>query len=93
MIHPHHPYYGQRLEVLGHRTGADPLIYVRLPDGTKSSVEPEWVSDSMDSDRPTLPVAHLLRFDGLYAVARLIEQMRRGGHSPKSIGEVPSRRG
>jgi hypothetical protein len=85
MIHPHHPCYDQRLLVIGRRAGIDPLIYVRLPDGTKSTVRPEWVVDSTDCDQPERPPSHLLELEGLRAVARLIEQMRKEGRFPKRI--------
>ena len=92
VTHPHHRYYGHKLEVLGRRAGPDPLIYVRLPDGAKSSLRPEWVSDATDSDQPATSANYLLAFDGLCAAARLIEQMRREGRVIKECGRVSRRR-
>lgn len=87
MTHPHHPCYGQRLLVIGHRTGVDPLVYVRLPNGTKSTVRPEWVSDSTAPDQPVRLPLHLLELEGLRAAGRLIDRLREEGRFPKKAGK------
>lgn len=85
MIHPHHPFYGQRLPVIGYRTGLDPLIYVRLPDGNKATVMPEWVISGTDEGQQSQPPSHLLALEGLRTAARIIEKMRKEGRYPEHL--------
>ena len=75
--HPHHPLYGQQVEVIFIRRGSDPDLIVRLPTGQHAAIAQSWTRDG------TLPVAdppatppHLLAVEGLRQAARFIANRR-----------------
>jgi len=83
VTHPFHPLCGQQVEVVRIRTGADPDLIVRHPDGLHAAIAVEWTNYAAlpDLDLPAIP-PNLLDFDGLWQAAQLIEHIRREGRVP-----------
>jgi len=80
VTHPFHPLRGQQVEVVRIRSGADPDLIVRHPDGRHAAIAVDWTDYAAlpDIDPPPIP-PNLLDFDGLWQAAQLIERIRREG--------------
>jgi Family of unknown function (DUF5372) len=85
ITHPHHPLCGQPVEIVRVRRGTDPDLVVRLPDGQHSAIAMSWTNyvTSAEHELPAIS-PHLLDFDGLCQVVRLIEHIRQDGRYPLS---------
>jgi len=83
ITHPHHPLYGQQVEVIRIRRGTDPDLIVRLPSGIHAAIAMSWTNyaTSSDSEPPPVPT-HLLDIDGLRQIVQLLDQIRQEGRSP-----------
>jgi hypothetical protein len=75
--HPHHPLYGQQVEVLFVRRGSDPDLIVRLPTGEHAAIAQSWTHDGPLPvlTAPASPL-RLLAVDGLRHAAQFIAQLR-----------------
>ena len=66
VLYPHHPFYGQDLEVFGGAGGNRDIIYVRLPNKATRGI-PAWMFDEgicgliRASDRPIVDATALLK--------------------------------
>jgi hypothetical protein len=86
VTHPHHPLYGQRVQLIRIRRGPDPDLIIRMPDGYHGAIAASLtdyagVSPAEGGPRE-LP---LLSIEGLWQIAQFIEQHRclyapAGGH-------------
>ena len=83
--HPHHPLRGQRVEIVRIRSGADPDLVIRKPDGRCIVVAMSCTDYAAlpEPDRSHVS-PHLLDFDGLCRVAHLIDRMRCDGRVPQA---------
>lgn len=86
MTHPHHPLYGQRVQLIRVRRGPDPDLIVRLPDGYHGAIAASLTDYGGPSD-PTLLAAAppLLSVEGLWQIAQWVAQHQErhtpaGGH-------------
>lgn len=82
VIHPYHPLYGQQVEIIQIRRGADPDLIVRLPSGLHVAIAMSWTNYARAPDE-ALPTGapHLLAISGLRQVAQLIAQLPQAGSS------------
>jgi hypothetical protein len=88
ITHPFHPLRGQQVEIIRIRSGTDPNLIVRLPDGSHAAVAVDWTDYATSSDLEPLSVPpHLLDFDGLCQVVQFIDRIRQEGQYPASDGE------
>jgi hypothetical protein len=78
VIHPHHPLYRQRVEVIRVRRGPDPDLIIRMPDGYHGAIAASLTdfAGSVEPD-PSATEPPLLSIEGLWCIAQLIEQQRR----------------
>jgi hypothetical protein len=79
ITHPHHPLYGQRVEVVFVRRGADPDLIVRLPDGEHAAIAQSWTRDEAAPDAPVAGPLRLLDVAGLRQAAQFVAQLRQRG--------------
>jgi hypothetical protein len=89
ITHPHHPLYGQRVEVIFVRRGADPDLIVRLPGGEHAAIAQSWTRDAVAPDAPVARPLRLLDVAGLRQAAQLVAQLRQregSGGSPPDGG-------
>jgi hypothetical protein len=88
ITHPHHPLYGQQVEIVRIRRGTDPDFIIRLPDGLHAAIAmslTDYAAPS-DHDPPPAPM-HLLDFNGLCQVVQLIDHIRQEGRYPAGDSE------
>ncbi|MBU1752151.1 MAG: Y4bD/Y4pK family protein [Chloroflexi bacterium] len=83
ITHPFHPLYGQQVEVVRSRWGADPDLIVRLPEGGHVAVAVDWTdyAAATEFDRPPGP-PHLLDFAGLAQARQLIDRICQESRGP-----------
>jgi hypothetical protein len=83
ITHPHHPLYGQQVEIVRIRRGTDPDLIIRLPDGLHAAIAMSLTDYAapLDHDPPSAPM-HLLDFNGLCQVVQLIDLIRQEGRYP-----------
>ena len=83
MTHPHHPLYGQRVQLVRVRRGRDPDLIVRLSDGYHGAIAASLTDYAGAAPVAPDPVAPpLLLLEGLWQIAQFIEQQhQRGGHA------------
>ena len=83
MTHPHHPLYGQHVQLIRVRRGRDPDLIIRLPDGYHGAIAASLTDYAgatlVDPDAVEPP---LLLLEGLWQMAQWIAQQQRlpGGH-------------
>jgi hypothetical protein len=80
VTHPHHPLYGQCVQIIRVRRGRDPDLIIRLPDGyhgaiAASSTDYAPLSEAQACGEPP----PLLSLAGLWQIAQFIEQKRLAG--------------
>ncbi|HEY6411540.1 MAG TPA: DUF5372 family protein [Ktedonobacteraceae bacterium] len=86
VTHPHHPLHGQRVQLIRVRRGPDPDLIIRMPDGYHGAIAAsltDYAGTSEPASNATEPP--LLSLEGLWQIARFIEQQRQlnllpGGH-------------
>jgi hypothetical protein len=75
VTHPHHPLYGQRVQLIRVRRGPDPDLIIRLPDGSHGAIAASLTdyggSAQADSSGCEPP---LLSLEGLWQMAQFIAQ-------------------
>lgn len=92
ITHPNHPLFGQRVEVVRRRRGADPDLIIRLADGTHAAVAAS-LTDELGLVGPDPALAGplpLLDLDGLRRAAQFIRHLRQIGRFPGSKSTSPS---
>ena len=79
VTHPHHPLYGQQVEIIRVRRGPDPDLIIRHIDGYHGAIAASWTTYAFASD--ALPVERLpvLDLEGLCQLARVVEQLQERG--------------
>jgi hypothetical protein len=83
ITHPHHPFAGQRVDVIRIRRGPDPDLIVRLPDSTHMAIAMSW-TDYATAPPRALPVSTipLLDLDGLRQVVQCLDRLRAERRGP-----------
>ena len=77
MTHPHHPLYGQRVQLVRVRRGRDPDLIVRLPDGFHGAIAASLTDYAGAAPvDPTAGEPPLLLLEGLWQIAQWIAQRR-----------------
>jgi hypothetical protein len=81
VTHPHHPLYGQQVEIIRVRRGADPDLIIRHLDGYHGAIAASWTTyasapDALPDEKPPL-----LDLEGLCQLARVVEQLQERGHA------------
>ena len=83
VTHPHHPLYGQHVQLIRVRRGRDPDLIICLPDGYHGAIAASLTDYAgaalVDPDAVEPP---LLLLEGLWQMAQWIAQQQRlpGGH-------------
>jgi hypothetical protein len=74
VTHPHHPLYGQRVQIIRVRRGRDPDLIIRLPDGYHGAIAASFTdyasSPEVQASEEPPP---LLSLAGLWQMAQFIE--------------------
>lgn len=77
MIHPHHPLYGQRVQLIRVRRGADPDLIIRMPDGYHGAIAASLTDYAGTSQAdPGTAKPSLLSIEGLWKITQWIAQQR-----------------
>jgi hypothetical protein len=82
IIHPHHPFSGQRVEIVSIGRGIDPDLIVKLPDGRHFPI-PLTGTDYARPSQTTEPLTltgHRLDIEGLRQIRRRLDEL---GRSPR----------
>jgi len=91
ITHPHHPLYGQQVEGVRIRRGADPDLIIQLPNGLHAAIAMSWTDyvarSEPDPEHSSLP-SHLLDLDGLRQAAQLIERIFQDGRYPTADAQA-----
>jgi Family of unknown function (DUF5372) len=78
VTHPHHPLYGQHVQLVRVRRGPDPDLIVRMPDGYHGAIAAsltDYIGASEAASSVTEPP--LLAIEGLWRIAQFVEQQQR----------------
>ena len=75
MTHPHHPLYGQQVEIIRVRRSRDPDLIIRHLDGYHGAIAASWTTYASIADELACEKPALLDLEGLLQVARLVEQL------------------
>ena len=92
MTHPHHPLYGQRVQLIRIRRGPDPDLIIRMPDGYHGAIAASLTDyagvSPADGGPRELP---LLSIEGLWQIAILYPSLRAVKVQVKveSMGRLP----
>jgi len=76
VIHPHHPLYGQQVEIMRIRRGADPDLIIRHLDGYHGAIAASWTTYASTAEALSTERPPLLDLEGLHQLARLVEQLQ-----------------
>lgn len=84
MTHPHHPLYGQRVEIIRVRRAADPDLIIQMPDGYHGAIAASWTDYARSANAESvLDPPALLTIEGLWQMAQFVERCRTRSHLPK----------
>lgn len=78
VTHPHHPLYGQHVQLVRVRRGPDPDLIIRMPDGYHGAIAAsltDYIGASEAASSVTEPP--LLAIEGLWRIAQFVEQQQR----------------
>jgi hypothetical protein len=75
VTHPHHPLYGQQVEIIRVRRGPDPDLIIRHLDGYHGAIVASWTSYSSAGDALASEKPSLLDLEGLCQLAQYVEQL------------------
>lgn len=76
VTHPHHPLYGQQVEIIRVRRGPDPDLIIRHVDGYHGAIAASWTTYASAPDALLCEEPPLLDLEGLCQLARFVEQLR-----------------
>jgi hypothetical protein len=76
VIHPHHPLYGQHVEIIRIRRGADPDLFIRHLDGYHGAIAASWTTYASASGALAAEQPPLLDLEGLHLLAQVVEQLQ-----------------
>jgi Family of unknown function (DUF5372) len=77
VTHPHHPLYGQRIQIIRVRRGRDPDLIIRMPDGYHGAIAASFTdyAPSLEAQASREPPP-LLSLTGLWQMVQFLEQKR-----------------
>ena len=75
VTHPHHPLYGQQVEIIRVRRGPDPDLIIRQVDGYHGAIAASWTTYASTSDELVGEKPALLDLEGLLQVVHLVKQL------------------
>jgi uncharacterized protein DUF5372 len=79
VTHPHHPLYGQRVQLIRVRRGPDPDLIIRLPDGYHGAIAASLTDYNGPPDPDVSPMnPPLLSLEGLWRIAQWVQQQHEG---------------
>jgi uncharacterized protein DUF5372 len=81
VTHPHHPLYGQQVEIIRVRRGADPDLIIRHIDGYHGAIAASWTTYASAPDALLAEKPPLLDLEGLCQLARFVEQLQERSHA------------
>jgi hypothetical protein len=76
VIHPHHALYGQQVEIMRIRRGADPDLIIRHLDGYHGAIAASWTTYASTTEALSTERPPLLDLEGLHQLARLVEHLQ-----------------
>ena len=76
VIHPHHPLYGQQVEIIRVRRGPDPDLIIRQLDGSHGAIAASWTTYASAPETLAPKKPPLLDLEGLCQLALLVEQIQ-----------------
>lgn len=78
MTDPHHPCFGQQLEIIRVQRTAAPQLIFRLPDGSTSAIAASWTSypDPRPSSNSSPTQLPLLELNQLRQLSRFVKVLR-----------------
>ena len=76
VIHPHHPLYGQQVEIIRVRRGPDPDLIIRHLDGYHGAIAASWTTYASASDALPGEKPPVLDLEGLCQLARVVEHLQ-----------------
>jgi hypothetical protein len=80
VTHPHHPLYGQSVEIIRVRRGPDPDLIIRHLDGYHGAIAASWTSYASATETFPSEQPPLLDLEGLCQLTRLVEQLEQRRH-------------
>ncbi len=84
VTHPHHPLYGQQVEIIRVRRGPDPDLIIRHIDGYHGAIAASWTSYASAAGVPVFQTPPLLDLEGLCHLAHCVEHLEeRSRHALK----------
>ena len=86
VTHPHHPLYGQQVEIVRVRRGPDPDLIIRHLDGYHGAIAASWTTYASAPEKLPSEKPPLLDLEGLCQLARLVEHLQERGHALGRIG-------
>ena len=81
VTHPHHPLYGQRVQLIRVRRGPDPDLIIRLLDGYHGAIAASWTTYASASGALPAEKPPVLDLEGLCQLARVVEQLQERSHA------------
>lgn len=75
VTHPHHPLYGQQVEIIRVRRGPDPDLIIGHVDGYHGAIAASWTTYASASGALPAEKPPFLDLEGLLQLARLVEQL------------------
>ena len=81
VIHPHHPLYGQQVEIIRVRQGPDPDLIIQHVDGYHGAIAASWTTYASASGVLPTEKPPLLDLEGLHLLAHLVEQLQERSRS------------
>ena len=76
VTHPHHPLYGQQVEIIRVRRGPDPDLIIRHLDGYHGAIAASWTTYASASGALPAEQPPLLDLEGLHRLACLVEHLQ-----------------
>src|SRR5258708_5927496 len=80
---PHHPHYGQQVEIIRVRRGPDPDLIIRHIDGYHGAIAASWTTYASAPDALPAEKPPVLDLEGRCQLARVVEQLRERNHVPE----------
>jgi hypothetical protein len=81
VTHPHHPLYGQQVEIIRVRRGPDPDLIIRHVDGYHGAIAASWTTYASAPDALPFKEPPLLDLEGICQLARFVAQLQERSHA------------
>ena len=76
VIHPYHPLYGQQVEIIRIRRGADPDLIIGHLDGYHGAIAASWTTYASAPGALPAEKPPLLDLEGLQLLAHVVEHLQ-----------------